>query len=316
VVLDANAMSKKNWKRVAAGIWRNKSGTLYERPKVDGRWTYRSLETDDLVVAKTRFHRRRAGVEETPPTQTPQPPPARADEPETVLVGQVIQRYQQDGYRDRQRQQRPELTRTAEEGYCQMRLGFWERVPARDVTIATCDRYHTWRKERLTRGTGNRIVDLELNALNNAFLWACRCELVRDDPLAVRRPRYTSARNIQHCPKFMPANADELHHMARCVGPDLLTDGEEENRAAGAPPCDARPAARPSIGRPCSSFSLRRRFAVPEHTRKRPPRPDDPGSVGIRVAAESGFCLVYCHRFLLAFPAVTGLKEKTSMTAP
>ena len=212
MVLDANAMSKKNWKRAAAGIWRNKSGTLYERPKVDGRWTYRSLETEDLEVGKTRFHQRRAGVEEKL-----QLAPAQATQAETVLVGHVIQKYQQDGYRDRQRQQRPELTRTAEEGYCEMLLGFWEHVPVHDVTIAACDRYHTWRKARLTRGTGNRIVDLELNALNNAFLWACRCELVRDNPLAVRRPRYTSARNIQHCRKFMPANADELHHVAKLL---------------------------------------------------------------------------------------------------
>jgi hypothetical protein len=135
VVLDANIMSKKkNWKRAAPGIWRNKSGMLYERPKINGRYTYRSLDTTELEAAKAEFHRRRAGVEPKPEAA----PPA----PTEVLVGQVIQRYQDGGCRDRHKQRRPDLTDKAENNYCRTLLGFWQNINVDDVTIAACDRYH------------------------------------------------------------------------------------------------------------------------------------------------------------------------------
>jgi integrase len=219
-------MSKKNWKRVFQGIWRNKSGTLYERPQVDGKWTFRSLKTSDLEEAKTEFYRRRSGKPEEQPQPAARPAPATAEavtpstppsppaQVKTVLVGEVIQRYAADGYRDRHRQRRPETTEKAEASSCEMLLKFWEKISVDDVTLGACDRYHTWRTARVASGTGDRTVDLELTALNNAFIWACRCELVRFNPLASNRPRYRSDRSVQHCRKFMVADADELHKVA------------------------------------------------------------------------------------------------------
>ena len=128
-------MSKKNWKRVFPGIWRNKSGTLYERPEVDGRWTFRSLKTFDLEAAKAEFYRRRAGQSEQqsataqvpPPTPTVLPTsPTPQLGPEPVLVGQIIQRYEVDGHRDRQRQRRPATTEQAEASFCRTLLKFWK----------------------------------------------------------------------------------------------------------------------------------------------------------------------------------------------
>ncbi len=50
----------KVWERVAPGIYRYlKSQTLYERPWINGRRTYRSLGTTDLQAAKCEFRRRR-----------------------------------------------------------------------------------------------------------------------------------------------------------------------------------------------------------------------------------------------------------------
>ena len=52
--------ASKDWKRVAHGIYRYlKSQTLYERPWINGRRTYRSLGTTDLQAAKSEFRRRR-----------------------------------------------------------------------------------------------------------------------------------------------------------------------------------------------------------------------------------------------------------------
>ena len=52
--------ASKVWERVAPGIYRYlKSQTLYERPWINGRRTYRSLGTTDLQAAKSEFRRRR-----------------------------------------------------------------------------------------------------------------------------------------------------------------------------------------------------------------------------------------------------------------
>ena len=52
--------ASKAWKRVAPSIYRYlKSQTLYERPWINGRRTYRSLGTTDLQAAKSEFRRRR-----------------------------------------------------------------------------------------------------------------------------------------------------------------------------------------------------------------------------------------------------------------
>jgi hypothetical protein len=50
----------KEWQRVADGIWRRSTGTLYERPKIGGRFTFRSLGTGSLKLAKEELHNRRA----------------------------------------------------------------------------------------------------------------------------------------------------------------------------------------------------------------------------------------------------------------
>jgi len=55
----------KVWKRVWSGIWRHtQSETLYERPKlvIDGteRWTFRSLCTASLEVAKKELYHRKS----------------------------------------------------------------------------------------------------------------------------------------------------------------------------------------------------------------------------------------------------------------
>ena len=65
----------------------------------------------------------------------------------------------------------------------------------------------------MVRGKGYRAVDFDLNTLSNAFVWACRCEMVKLNPFAAR-PRYCSENCIHHCREFMPGNADELHKLA------------------------------------------------------------------------------------------------------
>ena len=159
-------------KHVADGIYRNtESGVCFERPWIDGRRTWRSLETENLKLAKEELHRRRAAVKQNGHN--------------ALLVEQIIQQYQKDDYPDAQRLRRPARMHSLEEKNCQNLLPFWARVKVADVSLAECDRYHDWRCERIKRGLGHRAVDLDLNTLSNAFIWATRCEIVQSNPIIV-----------------------------------------------------------------------------------------------------------------------------------
>jgi hypothetical protein len=201
-----SANNPKVWLRVADGIYRHSpSGIYYERPIVVGTRTWRSLDTRDFDEAHKEFYRRRAkgeaAYQKVPMTQ----------------VGEVILNYKEAGCPDRFRDERPADTKSAEETNCDNLLEFWESIPVAIVSVAVFDRYCDARKKRILKKgcSGNRTVDLELNTLRNAFLWACRCELVAQIPLSGRWPRYHSSKKVKHCREFKPHDADELHRIAR-----------------------------------------------------------------------------------------------------
>ena len=52
-------MPTQNWIRVADGIYRRSSGTLYERPIINHRPTWRSLGTKNLKLAREELRKRR-----------------------------------------------------------------------------------------------------------------------------------------------------------------------------------------------------------------------------------------------------------------
>ena len=201
----------KTWQRVAAGIWRHaQSLTLYERPKLfkHGRWnwTFRSLLTQNLKLAREELHRRKVG---RAASRTGHTTPI-----EDVTVGTAIRRYVADGVPDRHRKARPLGTEVSEQRHCKNLLQFMDELTVNDLTLALFDRYHDWRCQQVTKGTGDRTVDMELNTLNNALMWACRVELLHQNPMPANRPQYCRDRDIRHCREFMPANVDELHYVA------------------------------------------------------------------------------------------------------
>lgn len=178
--------------------------------KGEYRWTFRSLLTKNLKLAKEEYHRRKVSRAAGPGNS----PRIRISDAAEVIVGVVIQRYVEDGCPDRFRKERPIKTKQTEQHNCETLLEYWDRIPFSGLTLAACDRYHDWRCDRITRGTGDRTVDLELNTLSNALLWGCRKEIIPHNPLAVRRPRYCSDKNVHHCREFMPASVEELHFLA------------------------------------------------------------------------------------------------------
>ena len=139
---------------VETGLYRNKSnGVYFERPSIKGRRTWRSLDTANLKHAREELYRRRAGV--------------RAVEVEkakaAVTVGDIVRHYQKDGYPDRQKQPRVGRTLEMETRNCSVLLKFWDKMPATDICLVECDRYHAWRRKNATKGRGDRAVDMEMH---------------------------------------------------------------------------------------------------------------------------------------------------------
>ncbi len=196
---------------VETGLYRKtNTGVYYERPSLKGRRTWRSLDTANLKHAREELYRRRAGV--------------RAVEVEkakaAVTVGDILRLYQKDVYPDRQKQPRVGRTLELETANCSVLLKFWDKVQATEICLVECDRYHAWRRKHATKGRGDRAVDMEMNTLSNAILWAMRCDLIRQNPLNFRRPRYCCAKNVRHCREFMPHDTDALHEIAALLFAD------------------------------------------------------------------------------------------------
>lgn len=67
-----------------------KGGMLFERPWIDSKRTWRSLETKNLKLAKEGLHRRKSGVKKRTESD--------------VTCGDVIRAYKDDSCPDDQRQ--------------------------------------------------------------------------------------------------------------------------------------------------------------------------------------------------------------------
>ncbi len=202
--------SAYHYELVADGVYRHAgSGWMHEHPTINGKRTWRSLGTKNLKLAVVEFRRRRSMEDKGESPYAVAEPPPRA-----ITVGECLDRYEEDGYPDRKRKARPVSTHKAEATNVQVLRAFWSEIPIDDITVATCDKYHDRRVSEVSRGSGDRTVDLELNTLRNALLWAARCEIIRHVPPMDLWPRYCDDSTVRHCREFMVHSADELHDVA------------------------------------------------------------------------------------------------------
>ena len=159
--------SPRRFVRVESGIYRDaKTGRFYERPTIDGKRTWRKLVGDNLGFSREESCHRRAAVargqdpyhKKRTPTEAK---PANSKE-EARTVGDVIRRYQRDGYPDKHLLSRPESTRASEEQHCHTLLPFWNSIELTAVTFPVCDDYRDWRLG--SRHKGRRIESDRLRA--------------------------------------------------------------------------------------------------------------------------------------------------------
>ena len=86
------------------------------------------------------------------------------------------------------------------------------------MTPADWHRYSDRRLSEYPEGRGARTVDTEWTTLSAVFRWAMRYSDetgITRRPLSERPQRTQKFSDVKHCRDFQPANADELHAIAR-----------------------------------------------------------------------------------------------------
>ena len=138
-------MGTKKWNREADGIYRHiPSKKLYWRPWVGGKRTWECLGTENLKLAKETYHKRAAGL----PAAVTEQSASTAQVQTGPTMGQVIRKYEEDGYPDKHKALRTGPTLEDETNHCKTLLQFWDTIPVGSAGPAACDRYHSWRYGR------------------------------------------------------------------------------------------------------------------------------------------------------------------------
>ncbi len=101
---------------------------------------------------------------------------------------------------------RPEVVR----GFLARCSRFFGPKPPGSLTVADCVAYGK------SRAPAARSADAELQALSGALNWAAMNGMIPANPIRCRY-RVQGTSDVRHCRDTMPADADELHRIARVL---------------------------------------------------------------------------------------------------
>lgn len=218
VNIDFTKPRRQSYQRVDArypGLYSDpRTGKFYERPFVHGRQTWRLLKSSTPKAAHLELMDNRSKQALARVGRATDPYRAEAG----MTMAQLFDFYEASGCpRKNRSSERAAKSLKAELTSIASLRGFWQSKRFSDITLQDCGEYHTWRVSRITRNTGDSMVDRELVTLSNVFRWAMRNARktgVKYNPIAVERERFKDPRTVRHCREFQPADASELHFLA------------------------------------------------------------------------------------------------------
>jgi integrase len=199
------------WKNIADGIYRDKrTGNLFERPKINGRPTWRKLNASVLKHARVELAARRA--EQAKAAQGLALDPYR---PSDKRIGEILKLYVAASC-PRRGAKRVGTKLYQEERRTLQLLKWWSDMPTAAICQKTCDDYAAYRRRTVRKNsTGGRAIDLELSTLSSAMQWASRRDYTPDNPFdKFSREKNADNSKRQNCREFRCRNADELHALA------------------------------------------------------------------------------------------------------
>lgn len=189
---------------------------FWERPFLDGQQTTRKLQSRSLRHAQLEAASNRSNLALSKIGRAVDPY-ARAD---VFTVARVLEFYSaadcpQRNEQPRTGKQLSEERRSIENLSRHLGGMLWTKLTLEDLRA-----YHGRRLGEISRGKGHRTVDIEERCLSAAFRWAVRNQKktgVDRNPVAHDRLLHCRAASVRHCRDVMPADAAELHALARAL---------------------------------------------------------------------------------------------------
>jgi integrase len=178
---------------ISPGVYVDGLGRFWGRPVIRGRSTWR------LLKAVTQ----RAAVKEYSNTDYAAP---------AGNFASLAELYVKSGCPDKKLKPRPEPFTTAEKARVTRLASFFGNLPAADLRLDDCLRYHKWRIRSIRYGTGGRTVDKDLNTLSNVLNYATARRLIPLNYIRAGRPKFQE--HVRHSREVAPVSADVIHRLA------------------------------------------------------------------------------------------------------
>lgn len=183
-------------------------GAYYIRPTIHGSRTWRKLsaikQREALIEGRAILaaqHQARVGLAKDPFA------------PGDCSLGELAAAYIEAGCPDRRLMPRPESFVEGETKRLANIVAFFGKMPASQIRLSHTHDFYKWRTARITKGKGNRTVDLELCGLSNVCNYGVATQRL-DFNYVRNRQRFVAAKEIRHCREAMPASGDELNRVA------------------------------------------------------------------------------------------------------
>jgi integrase len=208
-------------KRVAANVYTRDGATYYGKFKVGGQWTKRRLASIQIRAAVAEVRSKQADHDRSKfgHAEDPFAPP-----PEDTTIAALAEKWRNADCPNPHKEQRTGEALVACKRDLKNLETFFGKIRAQDITAADCHAYHGHRTagpHKVTKGTGNRTVDVELTTLSNLLSWATvigsKYGGIDFNPIREGRLKFQRERDTRHCTETMPETGSELHAIARHI---------------------------------------------------------------------------------------------------
>lgn len=196
---------------IGDGVYKDEAGSFYVRPSIDGKRTWRKLD-----AVKQRYAIEEARAKFTDHSRAKQGIVKSPFAPADGMFQALSDAYVAAGCPNKKLEPRAVAFATNEKLRLVPLNAFFGKRIAAMIRIPMLTEYAAWRKPQFKkRGcTGERTIDMEFVTLSNVLHYGVAIGEVEFNRVAVGRPRYRKAEDIQRSKERAIKSGDDLHRLA------------------------------------------------------------------------------------------------------
>lgn len=200
-----------NRTRIAPGCYVDDQGRYWARPRINRRSTWRLLkDPNGQPIRKAKVAVAFALRQQWQPAG------------DTFAV--LAKLYLDAGCPDKRLQPRGDVFTRAERIRLSSLTTYFGHHPCDEIRLKLLPAFAAWRMRQVSRGSGERTVDLDLCTLSNVLNYGVAIGQLEMNWIAINRPRYRRASAVRHARVLMPASADVIHQLADHLLADLRSE--------------------------------------------------------------------------------------------